>query len=86
MSRYNFNYHHIVLLILVIAAVIVSIVQMSDSNASNEPYDASDCGCVNGLPLFGVPGVPYNQLRPGRLTPETQLAYFPPVVPLSSFL
>lgn len=44
------------------------------------------CHCSpQTVDLFSPPSVPYDQLKPGRITVRTDQGLFPPVVPLSSF-
>ena len=66
------------LCILVAIGIVVGVLaELVRSNNVSESYQS--------LQTFTIIGVPYDQLRPGRMTPDRVVALFPPQVPLSEF-
>lgn len=88
-----------IILVLTVVLTVLMLYNCMQTEDKSEPYELGSltdtcrerlaCSCVScdspAVPLFRAPGVPYDQLAPGRLTPRTELAFFPPLVPLDSF-
>lgn len=69
------NHFFVVILLFLCVTIIMNIMDMNQHK--KESY--------NSLPQFRSVGVPYSELRPGRITPEFGVGLFPPFVNLCQF-